>query len=93
MKSSNINNEQDFIDYMSVFGTHVRHIFGEHCITIDINLNSQNSSIGFNCQTSKGDKHYLSFKIDGENATFKECLDIIICYNRDRKLKELFNET
>ena len=92
MKSSDIKNEQDLIDYMSPFGTHVQHIFGEHCITIDINLNSQNSSIGFNCQTSKGNKYYLSFKIDCKDATFKECLDIIITHNRNRKLKELFSE-
>lgn len=93
MKLSEIKSEQDFIDYMSVFGTHVVHVIGDNKISKDIHLDSFNSfSFSPNCKTSMGEKYEMYFTINGKSASHKACLNLIQSYNRETILNDLLDE-
>lgn len=93
MKITDIKTLQDFIDYMAPYGSHVVHVIGEHKIGMRTNLSTYNSSVGVNCKTSEGEYRYMLFKIGDKDATFDECLDLILkyntSYNRDKRMEEL----
>lgn len=90
MKLSKIKSEQDFIDYMSVYGTHVLHLIGDSEISKNIHLDSFNSfSFSPNCKTSIGKKYKMEFKINGKPASHTDCFNLIQSYNRGNILNDL----
>lgn len=90
MKLSDIKKQQDFIDYMSVYGTHVVHLIGDNKISKDIHLDSFNSfSFTANCKTSIGKKYQMDFTINGKSASHTDCFNLIQSYNRENILNDL----
>lgn len=85
--------EQEFIDYIEGYGTHVGHVYGDDQIVKNVDLTPYNSNASFfNCKTSNGEKHYMRFKINGKEATIKECVDLINRYQRDKKLLNILKQ-
>lgn len=81
--------EQEFIDYMAPYGTHVQFQFGDDFIQKSIHLTPYNSNYTIFPHISKGKKYHMEFSINGQKASIKECADLMKTYRRDKKLKDL----
>lgn len=75
--------EQEFIDYMAPYGTHVKFMYDEDFIQKKIHLTD------FPHISSKGRKYHMEFELNGKNASVKECANFITEYKREQKLKQL----
>jgi hypothetical protein len=82
--------EQQFIDYMAPYGTHVEFVYGDDIIQKMVHLTPHNSNYSyFPHVTSDGKKYHMEFEINGEKASIKECAKLITKYQRDKKLNDL----
>jgi hypothetical protein len=81
--------EQEFIDYMAPYGTHVQFQFGDDFIQKDIHLTPYNSNYTNFPHISKGRKYHMEFQINGKRSSIKECTDLITIYKREQNLKKL----
>ena len=81
--------EQEFIDYMAPYGTHVEFVYGNDIIQKKIHLTPYNSDGSYFPHKSNGRDYYMKFIINDKEATIKECVDLITSYNRDKKLNEI----
>lgn len=87
---TDINTEQDFIDYMSGYGTHVCFKLGQDFIQKQIHLDAENTSYFTpNCKTTSGKELNMKFTINNVPTTFNQCLNLIRSYNRDYRLEKL----
>lgn len=81
--------EQEFIDYMAPYGTHIIFQFGNDTIQKNIHLTPYNSNYTNFPHISKGKKYRMEFSINGQKTSIKECADLITTYRRDKKIKDL----
>lgn len=81
--------EQDFIDYMSPYGTHIIFQFGSDTIQKSIHLTPDNSNYTNFPHISNSEKYYMEFLINGQKASIKKCADLVKKYRRDKKLNDL----
>jgi hypothetical protein len=81
--------EQEFIDYIVGYGTHVQFLYGDDIIQKTVHLTPQNSNYSIFPQVSNGSRYHMEFKINGNKATIKECSDLITRYKRDKILTEV----
>jgi hypothetical protein len=81
--------EQEFIDYMAPYGTHVQFQFGDDIIQKDIHLTPYNSNYTNFPHISKGRKYHMEFQINGKRASIKECTDLVTTCRREQNLKKL----
>jgi hypothetical protein len=81
--------EQEFIDYMAPYGTHVQFQFGDDIIQKDIHLTPYNSNYTNFSHISKGRKYHMEFQINGKRASIKECTDLVTTCRREQKLNQL----
>ncbi len=81
--------EQEFIDYIVGYGTHVQFLYGDDIIEKTVHLTPQNSNYSIFPQVSNGSRYHMEFKINGNKATIKECADLITRYKRDKILTEV----
>jgi hypothetical protein len=82
--------EQEFIDYIAPYGTHVQFVYGDDTFQKTIHLTPYNSNYNyFPHIASNGKKYHMEFEINGENASIKECAQLITSYKRNSKLEEL----
>lgn len=81
--------EQEFIDYMVDYGTHVQFVYGDDIIQKKIHLTPQNSNYSNFPHISFGRKYHMEFEINGIKASIKECANLITRHLRDKKLKDL----
>ena len=81
--------EQEFIDYMAGYGTHVQHKYGDDIIQKKVHLTPYNSNYNYFPHVSGGRKYHMEFNINGNKATIKECSDLITRYKRDKILTEV----
>ncbi len=82
--------EQQFIDYMAPYGTHVQFVYGDDIIQKKIHLTPHDSYYSyFPHVTSDGMKYHMEFEINGEKASIKECAQLITTHKRDEKLNDL----
>jgi len=81
--------EQEFIDYMAPYGTHVQFQYGNDFIRKSISLTPYNSNRTNFPYISNGMRYYMEFEINGKKSTIKECVDFITLYNRDQRLEKL----
>lgn len=81
--------EQEFIDYMAPYGTHVQFQWGDDIIQKQIHLTPNNSNYTNFPHISNGRKYHMEFEINGKRASLKECSDLITRYKRDIKIKQL----
>jgi hypothetical protein len=81
---------QEYINYISDYGTHVQFKYGDYIIQKMVHLTPYNSNFNyFPYKTSDGRKFHMEFEINGEKATIEECVGLVTSYERDRKLNEL----
>jgi len=83
--------EQQFIDYMAAYGTHVQFVYGDNIIQKKVHLTPYNCalSIGFPHITSDGKKYRMEFEINGKSSSIKDCAKLITKCQRDKKLNDL----
>ena len=82
--------EQQFIDYMAPYGTHVQFVYGDDIIQKMIHLTPYNSDSNyFPHITSDGKKYHMEFEINDKRSSIKECAKLITEYQRDKKLNHL----
>jgi hypothetical protein len=81
--------EQEFIDYIVGYGTHVQFLYGGDIIQKTVHLTPQNSNYSIFPQVSNGSRYHMEFNINGNKATIKECADLITRYKRDKILTEV----
>jgi len=82
--------EQEFIDYIAPYGTHMRFLYGDDIIEKRIHLTPYNSNYSyFPHITSDGKKYHMEFEINGKRASIRECTQLITAFRRDKNLKEL----
>jgi hypothetical protein len=81
--------EQEFIDYMAPYGTHVQFQWGDDIIQKKIHLTPNNSNYKNFPHISKGRKYHMEFEINGKRSSIKECSDLITIYKREEKLEKL----
>ena len=81
--------EQEFIDYMAGYGTHVEFVYGNDIIQKKIHGVRYNSNGSYFPHRSNGRDYYMAFEINGQHATIQDCADLITIYYRDKKLNEL----
>ena len=81
--------EQEFIDHMVGYGTHVQHKYGNDIIEKRVHLTPQNSYFTNFPYISGGRKYHMEFEINGKKASVKECAQLISTYKRIYKLEKL----
>ena len=81
--------EQEFIDYMAPYGTHVQFMYGDDIIEKKIHLTPYNSNYTNFPHISDGKKYHMEFEINGKRTSLKECSDLITRYRRDMKIRQL----
>ena len=65
--------EQEFIDYIAPYGTHVQFVYGDDVIKKKIHLTPHNSNYYyFPHITSDGKKYHMEFEINGELSSMKQ---------------------
>ncbi len=83
--------EQEFIDYMAPYGTHVLFTYDDDVIEKKIHLTPYNSNYTNFPHISNGKKYHMEFEINGKWASIKECANFITEYKREQKLNQLLN--
>jgi hypothetical protein len=83
--------EQEFIDYMAPYGTHVQFTYDDDVIQKKIHLTPYNSNYTNFPHISNGKKYHMEFEINGKWASIKECANLITRYKRDIKLKNILD--
>jgi hypothetical protein len=82
--------EQEFIDYIAPYGTHVQFVYGDDILQKKIHLTPHNSNYNhFPHITSNGEKYHMEFEINDKPASIKECAQLLTSYKRNSKLEEL----
>ena len=81
--------EQEFIDYMAPYGTHVRFTYDDDVIQKKIHLTPYNSNYTNFPHISKGRKYHMEFEINGKKSSIKECADLVTTCRREQNLKKL----
>jgi hypothetical protein len=81
--------EQEFIDYMAPYGTHVQFTYDDDVIQKKIHLTPYNSNYTYFPHISNGKKYHMEFEINGKKASIKECASFITKYKREQKLKQI----
>ena len=70
--------EQEFIDYIAPYGTHVQFVYGDDTFQKTIHLTPYNSDSNyFPHIASNGKKYHMEFEINGRKSSIKECAQYI----------------
>lgn len=81
--------EQEFIDYIAPYGTHIQFVYGDDTIQKKMHLTPYNSNRGHFPYISNGKSYYMEFEINRRHASIKECAKLITVYKRNNKLEKL----
>jgi hypothetical protein len=84
---------QEYIDYISRYGMHVSHKWGDDYIRKITHESRNYSSLQYYpFKTSQGEELFMEFEINGIKSTIEDCLALINCHLRDVKINTIINE-
>ena len=85
--------EQEYIDFIAPYGTHVQFLYGDDVIQKVVHLTPYNSNYShFPHITSDGVKYNMEFEINGKRTSIEECVKLINVYKRPESRNKKLND-